>query len=117
MSFVVLGCLAYWLIGYPLAFGEGSNPFLGNTYWASHGLDVSQYPSFFFHFVFAATAATIVSGAMAERCEFYAYIAYSTFITGTFIRPIYIWNVPHIDKGWLTHSSQKRCYIILQDCL
>ena len=94
---LVLGCMAYWLVGYPLAFGGGGSSFLGNTYWASHGLDVDDYPFFFFHFVFAATAATIVSGAMAERCEFYAYIAYSTYITGTFNLVLVLWDHANVE--------------------
>lgn len=78
----VIGGLAYWLVGYPLAFGKG-NSFCGASYWASAGLPDQSLAFWFFQFVFAATAATIVSGSMAERCAFNAYLIYSIVLTGT----------------------------------
>lgn len=79
--FSVVSGVAYWLFGYAFAFGDG-NEFIGHTHFASHQLPDEEYASFFFQYTFAATAATIVSGAVAERCEFMAYFVYSFFITG-----------------------------------
>ncbi|XP_052801078.1 putative ammonium transporter 1 isoform X2 [Mya arenaria] len=78
--------VAYWIFGYAFAFGKG-NQFIGYTHFASHELPDTEYATFFFQYTFAATAATIVSGAVAERCEFLAYFIYSFFITG-FIYPV-----------------------------
>jgi Amt family ammonium transporter len=80
-SVPVLSCFSYWLVGYALAYGEG-NPVLGYTYWAGIGLPAEKMSHWFFQFIFAATAATIVSGAVAERCNFVAYIVYSIGISG-----------------------------------
>ena len=78
----VLGAIAYWLFGYAFAFGADGNSFIGYKYFALADLPADKYSHWFFHYVFAATAATIVSGAMAERTKFKAYLAYSVFLTG-----------------------------------
>ena len=80
--FTVLGAIAYWLFGYAFAFGADGNGFIGHEYFALSYLPSGTFSHWFFHFVFAATAATIVSGAMAERTEFKAYLVYSVFLTG-----------------------------------
>ena len=58
---------------------------MGYSMWASNGITDDGLATWFFHFVFAATATTIVSGALAERCEFVAYICYSFLITGKYL--------------------------------
>lgn len=79
---VLIGGLAYWAIGWAVAYGPGGNGFIGGSNFFSYGMETSSYPSWFFQFVFAATAATIVSGSIAERCQFNAYFIYSIIITG-----------------------------------
>ena len=71
----MIGALSYWLFGYAFAYGSKSNSFIGYANFAGEGLE-GQWAGWFFQFVFAATAATIVSGAVAERCSFTAYFAY-----------------------------------------
>jgi Amt family ammonium transporter len=80
----LIGGLTYWMIGWGAAYGKHGNAFIGGSNYFSYNMDPAEYPSWFFQFVFAATAATIVSGAIAERCQFFAYFVYSIFITGMF---------------------------------
>ena len=79
----------YWIFGFAFAFGGDGDgikgrgdAFIGHENFALHNMDETRYAFWFFQFVFAATAATIVSGAIAERAEFMAYLVYSALITG-----------------------------------
>ena len=83
----VISGITYWLIGYAFAFGEG-NDFIGYHNFALHDVPENKYAFWFFQYTFAATAATIVSGAVAERCEFVAYFVYSIGITGKSIHSL-----------------------------
>jgi Amt family ammonium transporter len=107
MDFVI-GSLAYWVVGFGLMFGAnptgwfGTNGFLFSDFAADK--DPWLYAFWMFQVVFAATAATIVSGAMAERTKFSAYLVYSAFISAL-VYPIYgswAWGGLYKgDKGWL----------------
>lgn len=102
MDFAI-GTIGFWLIGYGIMFGTGSG-FIGALEFFSmtdHGaaLGIPNLAFFFFQLVFAATAATIVSGAMAERTKFISYLIYSAIIS-LVIYPIsghWIWG-----GGWLS---------------
>ncbi len=100
----VIGSLAFFVIGYTFLKGAdvggliGSGPlFLGGEQY-----DVGKYLDFFWQLVFCATAATIVSGAVAERLKFSTYLIYSAVIS-LFVYPVYahwVWG-----GGWLSKLS------------
>ncbi|MBI5750237.1 MAG: ammonium transporter [Nitrospinae bacterium] len=119
-NFIVfaISSIAFYIIGWGIMFGDG-NPFFGiqglflltgadnspatgdaykGVYSAINWTGVPLYAKFFFQLVFAGTAATIVSGAVAERIKFISFIIFSFVIVGI-IYPItghWIWG-----GGWL----------------
>jgi len=97
----LIGGISYWAIGWGLAYGADGNAFCGGSEYFSLNMPHDNYPSWFFQFVFAATAATIVSGAIAERCNFSAYFAYSILITGWVYPPITHWGWDGGNGGFL----------------
>ncbi len=101
------GSLAFFAIGFGIMFGTTAGGWIGTdgfflNYIGDYTVEWS-YAFFFFQAVFAATAATIVSGAVAERTAFAAYITFSIAITA-FIYPIFgswAWGSLFNGSGWL----------------
>ena len=110
-----IGSLAFFMVGFGLMFGLNSSGYCGTSDFFLGFVEYgdsfdSQWPFTFliFQTVFAATAATIVSGAMAERTKFVGYLIYSVAIT-VFIYPIFgswAWNSLYADSaGWLENMG------------
>jgi Amt family ammonium transporter len=96
------GVPVYWIIGFGIMFG-GSSALIGGIDLFTGAVDVGyDYTTLIFQSVFCATAATIVSGAMAERTQFKSYIIYSIIISGL-VYPIsghWIWG-----GGWISQMG------------
>jgi len=124
-NFIVfaVSSLAFWVVGFGLMFGDGT-PFIGLSGWFLSGVDnspatgdayqgvfaslnwtgVPLAAKFFFQLVFAGTAATIVSGAVAERVKFLSFILFS-FALVALIYPVgghWAWG-----GGWLGTAGFK----------
>lgn len=119
-NFIVfaISSISFWIIGWGLMFGNG-NPFFGleglfmvsgadnspamgaaykGAYSALSWAGVPMWAKFFFQLVFAGTAATIVSGAVAERIKFHSFILFSFILVGV-LYPVtghWVWG-----GGWL----------------
>jgi len=97
----VVASLVFMAVGFAFMMGNDYHGLIGTSGWFLHGenYDVGKYLMFFWQLVFAGTAATIVSGAVAERLKFKAYFLYSLVVTAI-IYPIYghwVWG-----GGWLS---------------
>jgi len=97
-----IGSLAFFAVGFAIMFGTDVGGLFGSTGWFLTGdnYDVNTYLLFIFQMVFAATAATIVSGAVAERIKIRAYLVYALVVCAL-IYPVYghwVWG-----GGWLAN--------------
>ena len=94
------GSIVFWMLGWGFMYGTDKlGGFVGfSEFFKGPMGDPTFYRNWFFQVVFAATSATIVSGAMAERTKFKSYLIYTCFISA-FIYPVsghWIWG-----GGWL----------------
>ena len=96
---ISVGTIIYWFIGYSLMYGDTTNGFFR---WSGFFPESAPH-DLFFQTMFAATCATIVSGAVAGRTKYSVFAIFAVIITGL-IYPIaggWEWN----SDGWLNSAS------------
>mmetsp|Transcript_63548 Transcript_63548/g.124779 ORF Transcript_63548/g.124779 Transcript_63548/m.124779 type:complete len:474 (+) Transcript_63548:171-1592(+) len=113
-----LGSVLWWLVGYGVAFGSSPSQLIGTDKFLLRRDDFGgdsgyNYAFWLFQWAFAATAATIVSGSVAERCTIIGYIAYAICLI-TFIYPMVVqmaWGSNGYMSPWLG-SDKKDDYFV-----
>ncbi len=101
--FAIAG-LIFWAVGYGIMFGQGNviigmDSFLVDESSNNPVTNIPLFAFFFFQMAFAATAGSIISGAVAERIKFYAYIVFTVIMIAVIYPMIghWIWG-----GGWLS---------------
>lgn len=105
-----IGAVVFFMVGFAIAFGggfDGLGAYIGGGGWFlgdgafAYG-NLTPFTFFIFQAAFAATAATIVSGAMAERTKFGGYVAYALIMTAIIYPIVVRWQW---GGGWLYQLS------------
>jgi len=100
-SDIGLGTIGFWVFGFGIMFGTNSSGWLGTSEFFASYTSSSDTLNLLYQMMFAATAATILSGAVAERFSFLPYIS-GAFIITSLVYPVFgswAWN----DNGWLAN--------------
>jgi len=102
-----IGGLAFYLVGFGLMMGTNSSGFVGTDNFMPTTLSNMDWALMFFQMMFAATAVTIASGAMAERVSFFGY-AIAACLICLFIYPVFaswVWGGYFGGSGWLAERG------------
>ncbi|MFC4402072.1 ammonium transporter [Gracilibacillus xinjiangensis] len=109
VSDLLIASVVFALFGFGIMFGDSTSGWLGTNLYFFQGLDTDpwNWAFLFFQIVFAGTAATIVSGAIAERVKFGVYL-FGTFLIVLIIYPVFghwAWGglLNPEQSGWLEH--------------
>ena len=98
----------FWLLGFGIMFGTSYNGIIGTDLFFFK-TDVSEYQTYFvFQAMFVATAATIISGAVAERMKFVGYLIVTVLSTGI-IYPIighWAWSSSYLMKASMSEETK-----------
>ncbi|MBM7061659.1 ammonium transporter [Pseudomonas sp. UL073] len=102
-----VGSVAFWVVGFGLMFGSNLTGWFGMSHFAPHQGAPWDFTFLLFQMMFAATAATIASGAMAERTRYAGYLVGAVLISG-FIYPVFgswAWGGAYGGQGWLAKQG------------
>ena len=100
---MTFGAIIFWAVGYGLMFGQNPTGFFGTSGFFPDGIEGGLNSHLIFQMVFASTAATIMSGSVAERASYWTYIICTVILTGL-IYPIsgsWVWA----SDGWLAKMN------------